>query len=184
MNKQSIFKLIEDYLELYPNDSHAIKTLKFLEDYDNFWQRDNSYGHITASAWVVNQARDRALLTHHLKFNMWVQLGGHIEAEDNTIFEASGRELREESGLKEFRLLSDRIFDIDVHLIPANKKNFPEHFHFDIRFLFEADENAVISHQIEESNAVKWIIMHEMEKWTNEQSVLRMVEKTINLSYR
>lgn len=181
MNKESIYKLTQNYLITYPNDVHALQVLEFLEKYDNFWQRDNSYGHITASGWVINKARDKALLTHHIKFNMWVQLGGHIEIEDNTIIDACLRELQEESGLTDFKLLSEEIFDIDVHLIPMNSNGFPEHFHFDIRLLFEASEDSTITHQIEESNEVRWLKLDELEMWTNEKSVLRMVEKTLNL---
>ena len=48
------------------------------------------------------------------------------------------REAREESGLTRLRLVSPEIFDVDRHRIPARGAE-PEHWHFDVRFLIEAD---------------------------------------------
>jgi len=180
MDKQAIESLVQEYLIRFPEDIHALRVLEFLAEYENFWQRENEYGHLTASAWVVNEDSSKILLTHHKKFKMWVQIGGHIEENDNSIAESSARELAEESGLVIFKILQPAIFDIDVHKIPSNHKGFPEHFHFDIRFLFEADDKAILSHQIEESNGVKWVSIDEIMNWTKELSVLRMVEKSSN----
>lgn len=179
MNKQSIYTLTQNYLLKYPNDSHAIQVLEFLDNHENFWQRDNSYGHITASAWVVNESRDKVLLTHHKKLDIWIQLGGHIEPEDKTIYEACERELREESGLKAFTLLSNEIFDIDVHKFPPSANGFPEHFHLDIRLLFQGNSEEKINFDLMESNEVAWIPINEVENYQNARSVMRMVEKVL-----
>ena len=177
MNKQSIYTLTQNYLSKYSEDSHALHVLEFLDNYENFWQRDNFYGHITSSAWVVNETRDKVLLTHHKKLDIWIQLGGHIEAEDNTIYETCERELREESGLKEFKLLSNEIFDIDVHKFPRSANGFPEHFHLDIRFLFQGNSDEKINFDLLESNEVVWIPINEVENYQNARSVMRMLEK-------
>ena len=177
MNKQSIYKLTQNYLSKYPEDSHALHVLDFLDEHENFWQRDNSYGHITSSAWVVNEARNKILMTHHKKLDIWIQLGGHIEAEDNTIYEACERELREESGLKDFKLLYNDIFDIDEHNYHASANGFPEHFHLDIRLLFQGSSEEEINFDLLESNEVAWIPINEVEKYQNARSVMRMVEK-------
>ncbi len=40
-----------------PTEAEAIAaTLAFLEEHDRCWQRDNYAGHLTASAWVINEA--------------------------------------------------------------------------------------------------------------------------------
>jgi hypothetical protein len=69
---------------------------------------------------------------------------------------------------------------VDVHEIPEYW-NTPAHFHFDVRFLFEADENAqpVVSH---ESKAVRWVTLEEAEDLSGEESIKRMVRKTQNFS--
>lgn len=179
MNKQNIKELVENYLIKHPKNIHALQVLQFLNQHDIFWQRENEYGHITSSAWVVNPTRDKVLLTHHKKLDIWVQLGGHVEPEDNSIYEACERELKEESGLKEFQLLSKEIFDIDVHKIPKSSSGFPEHFHFDIRFIFEANDEEVISFDPIESNKVRWISIKDISQFTQEESVIRMAEKVI-----
>lgn len=178
MDRNTIITLIDKYQASRWNDVHSMKTLHFVSQYENFWQRENEYGHITASAWVINHTRNKALLTHHKKLNIWVQLGGHIEPEDKDIMCACERELKEESGLSQFRILSRDIFDIDVHSIPMNSKGFPEHFHFDIRFIFEANSNEMINFDQEESNDVQWIYLNEIKKFTTEPSIWRMVEKS------
>jgi 8-oxo-dGTP pyrophosphatase MutT (NUDIX family) len=178
MNKQSIYSLTQNYLSKYPEDSHALHVLEFLDNHENFWQRDNAYGHITSSAWVVNESRDKVLLTHHKKLDIWIQLGGHIEAEDNTIYEACERELREESGLKEFKLLSNEIFDIDVHKFPACLPMVSQSiFIWIFDFYFRAIQMKKLILTCMESNEVAWIPINEVENYQNALSVMRMVEK-------
>jgi 8-oxo-dGTP pyrophosphatase MutT (NUDIX family) len=177
MDKNLIYKLTQNYLSKYPEDSHALHLLEFLDNYENFWQRDNSYGHVTSSAWVVNESHDKVLLTHHKKLDIWIQLGGHIEAEDKSIYDACERELKEESGLKEFKLLTTEIFDIDVHKFPESANGFPEHFHLDIRLLFQGNSEEEINFDLIESNEVVWIPIDKVEYYQNAWSVMRMVEK-------
>lgn len=179
MNKQELINLILKYLDKYPADNHGQRVLDFLNSTDLFWQRENTSGHITASAWVLNPQKNKALLTHHIGLNKWFQLGGHIEEIDNDIYIAAARELNEESGLTHFILESNEIFDIDVHEIPESKKGIPAHFHYDIRILFSADDTKEINHQAEESNDVQWLSFEEIKLKTQEWSVLRMLKKTL-----
>ena len=84
------------------------------------------------------------------------------------------REAMEESGINDIYALSDQIFDIDIHEIPARGKE-AAHFHYDCRFLLQAThDDYVIS---EESYDLRWIGAHEITTLTDEASVLRMVRK-------
>ena len=89
---------------------------------------------------------------------------------------AALREVREESGLTRVRAVSAEIFDVDLHRIPARKTE-PEHWHFDVRFLIEADadEPLVIS---EESNDLAWVPLAELSRYSAEESLARMGRKT------
>jgi hypothetical protein len=69
--------------------------------------------HITASALVVDAARERALLTLHPKVGAWVQLGGHCEAADLDLPAAALREATEESGIANLTVASDPL-DLDT----------------------------------------------------------------------
>jgi ADP-ribose pyrophosphatase YjhB (NUDIX family) len=150
----------------------------FVRRHDNFHVRAQLAGHLTGSAWILDEDLTHALLTYHGKFDCWVQLGGHVE-DDVDLLSASLREAREESGLAEVNPVSDSIFDVDIHSIPANPKE-PAHFHYDIRFLFTADRNTpfVVS---SESKDLAWVELERIAELTSEESVFRMVRKTMRL---
>lgn len=183
LKQNDIIELVEKYIEKYRNDEFAKKTLNFICNNINFWSRENLDGHITASIWVLNKNLDKALLTHHLGLDMWFQLGGHIEKEDNTIYQACERELIEESGLKTFTIMSSEIFDIDVHLIPESKKGVKAHYHYDIRLLYIADDTHNLTYDTNESNEVAWVSFQDINLKTKEWSVMRMLEKSKKLDY-
>ena len=111
--------------------------LEFFNKDKNCFQKDNQKGHFTGSAWVVSPDRSQVLMTNHKKLNMWLQLGGHADGTEDLISVAI-REAKEESGFNEFVLLSDRIFDLEIHEVPAIADE-PVHYHYDVRFLLEAD---------------------------------------------
>jgi len=175
MNRDLTLQLLDRHK---PADAHEAKMLEsikeFVRRYDNFHSRQQLAGHLTGSAWVVSEDRTHALLTYHGKFDCWVQLGGHVE-DDADMLSAAWREAREESGLPNVTPLSDQIFDVDVHSIPANPKE-PAHFHYDIRFLFSADRAAplIVS---SESKDLAWVEVDKIAELTAEESVLRMVRK-------
>jgi 8-oxo-dGTP pyrophosphatase MutT (NUDIX family) len=136
--------------------------------------RANLRGHITASAWIVDPERTRAVLLHHRKLDRWLQLGGHVDGEFDVRASAE-REAREESGLQELRSLGAGIYDIDVHVIPARGVE-PEHEHHDLRFAFEADPREPLVRN-DESHEVRWIALAEIESYTIDESVRRLVRK-------
>ena len=151
------------------------KFLEFVNTYEDCFERTNMYGHITSSAWLLNSARTHVLLTHHRKLNMWLQPGGHCDG-DSDVPRSALRETVEESGIEAWEFLSHEIFDLDVHKIPAGKKD-PEHFHFDVRFILAATgtEDYIIS---EESHDLAWVDLNSIRDFTVEDSILRMVSKT------
>jgi 8-oxo-dGTP pyrophosphatase MutT (NUDIX family) len=172
-------KLIQQLNAHSPHDEHEAqmrdRVITFVQTYENCAERSLTVGHLTGSAWVIDESGEHALLTHHRKLNLWVQLGGHVEG-DADMLSASLREAHEESGLQSVRALNDSIFDIDIHEIPA-RPNEPAHFHYDIRYLLQADRNAplIVS---SESKDLQWLPLNEISSLTQEESVLRMVRKT------
>ena len=77
------------------------------------------------------------------------------------------------------KVLSDDIFDLDKHPIPANeKKQEGKHTHYEAMFLMEADMQEQIVRQKDESNDVRWIQLTEVKDYTDSHNMLRMVEKT------
>jgi 8-oxo-dGTP pyrophosphatase MutT (NUDIX family) len=87
------------------------------------------------------------------------------------------REAAEESGLTRLRPVSARLFDLDRHWIPARKQD-PGHWHYDFRFMIEADpdEPLVVT---DESHDLSWVEISRMADYNAEESMLRMARKTI-----
>lgn len=175
MSRAPLLKLIERYLRRYPAERETARRIReFVEAHDDCFERTQLSGHVTGSAWLINRAGDAALLTHHRKLDIWVQLGGHADG-DSDIARVAMREAQEESGLPDLELVSADIFDIDIHAIPARGRE-PEHLHYDCRFLLRAEQEAYVVSA--ESHDLAWIPLDRITDYTTEDSVLRMVRKT------
>lgn len=147
----------------------------FVEEHADCFERSLLIGHITSSAWILDLNRTHTLLTHHGKLDKWLQLGGHTDG-DADVLGSALREAREESGLDTVTAITPHLFDIDIHLIPARKAE-PQHYHYDVRFLLQADREVPL--QISsESKDLRWVPLHEVDQLTQEESVLRMLRKT------
>jgi len=150
--------------------------MAFVEREPRCAERSLRVGHLTGSAWIVDRERRRTLLTHHRKLDKWLQLGGHADG-DLDLAAVAMREAREESGLKGLHLVSSQLFDVDRHRIPA-RGDVPEHWHYDLRFVIEADpaEPLVVS---DESHDLAWIEIAGMADFNAEASMMRMAFKTL-----
>jgi len=179
MQRQYLLNLLENYAT---NDAHEqemqARMKIFVQTHEDCFERKLAIGHITGSAWVVNPTRTHVLMLHHRKLDCWLQPGGHSDGDPNTL-QVALRETQEESGIesKYIQPVSESIFDIDIHTIPA-RKNEPQHEHFDVRFLLEADDNAPLNIS-EESNELAWIPLHMVADLNNEESIMRMLNKTM-----
>lgn len=175
MSKNFLLEKLYSYSTNDPyEETMRKKIIRFIKDYDDCFERTLLIGHITASALIVNKQKTHTLMTHHEKLGKWLQLGGHSDGDSNALNVAM-REALEESGLKTIKPISEEIFDVDVHEIPARKLE-PAHFHYDIRFLFEADDTEGLC-MTNESKDLQWIPLEHIERYTTEESVLRMVRK-------
>ena len=149
--------------------------IRFVEREPTCLERSCAPGHLTGSAWIVDAGRTRTLLTHHRKLEKWLQLGGHADG-DPDLRAVALREAQEESGLTRLRFASEALFDVDRHWIPE-RKNEPGHWHYDLRFMIEADpaEPLVVTH---ESKDLVWVEIGRMVDYNPEESMLRMARKT------
>lgn len=175
--KSNLSEELNDYLIRFREERESVDFFRsYLADPDS---KKFGKSHLTGSSWIVNRDGTETLLTHHAKLGMWLQLGGHIE-QDESVLDASLREAKEESGLTSLRILDERIYDIDAHIIPAGPKG-EEHYHFDIRYLLQADsdEDLMIS---DESRDLKWVKPDEVAGYNSNESVLRMLRKMKRIS--
>lgn len=178
--RAALYQLLKQYRP--ENDADRAQQdaiLAFVESTPNCFERSHAAGHITGSAWVVDRTGKKVLLTHHKKLNKWLQLGGHADG-DSDLRAVALKEAREESGLRDLQPIGNGIFDLDVHPIPE-RKNEPAHFHYDIRFVFQANgsEQFTVS---DESNELAWLDVEKMTSLSNEEAMLRMARKWLTSS--
>ncbi len=176
MKRTWLLQRLDRYKPLDAHEREMYEALRlFVAEHEDCFERSLSVGHITGSAWVVDPGREKVILTYHRRLNKWLQLGGHADG-DSDILRVALREAREESGLESIRPLSDSVFDVDVHEIPARGAE-PTHYHYDVRFLCEADADLPLL-VTPESKDLAWVRLDRISEFTSERSVLRMVEKT------
>lgn len=155
------------------------RLIAFVAAHADAFERALPIGHVTASAWIVDETRTRALLMHHRKLRKWLQPGGHADGD----FDVRGvalREAREETGLHSLRFAHDGIYDLDVHAIPA-RPGEPAHDHYDVRFALEADAaEPLVANP--ESKELAWVPLDALASYGVDESVLRLARKTAALS--
>jgi 8-oxo-dGTP pyrophosphatase MutT (NUDIX family) len=188
MSRQPLLHMLARYRDAFPAEAVMVDRIcRLVETHANCFDRTCRPGHITGAAWIVSTDRRRSLLTHHRKLDRWLQLGGHADGQWH-VEEVALREAREESGLTRFDIVPiDGVlmpFDVDVHDIPArydSKGQLIEdaHEHHDIRFL-------MIAHSVDitvsdESHEVAWFTPDEVLERTNEESIVRMLNKALEL---
>jgi 8-oxo-dGTP pyrophosphatase MutT (NUDIX family) len=177
MHRQDLLNLLNRYQPRYVEESAFVaRSRRMIEQDERIFDRAQPI-HVTGSAWVVNPTRDRVFMVHHGKLHQWFQPGGHADG-DPDVLRVALKEAAEESGADpdHIRLVSDEIFDVDIHWVPATHAA-PAHGHVDIRFLVEVDDDIPMpgSH---ESHEVAWIDLHQVPRFNNNRSTHRMVEKT------
>jgi 8-oxo-dGTP pyrophosphatase MutT (NUDIX family) len=177
LKRALLLSLLETHTPWNEHEGRMRDRMKdFVNRQPDCFDRSLLVGHITGSAWVLDQDQALVLLTHHCKLNKWLQLGGHADGEGDVLLVAL-REAVEESGLESIWPFSREIFDVDVHEIPAHA-NDPAHLHYDVRFRLAANPNQPLRVS-SESKELAWVPLREVHKLTREESVLRMVEKSL-----
>ena len=158
--------------------------LRLLSGVEDVYSRENLKAHMTASAWVVNEARDKVLMAYHNIYHSWSWLGGHADGERDLLAVAL-REVGEESGVIHVRPLSEEIFSLEILTVDGHEKRgkyVPSHLHLNLTYLLEAREGDALSMKADENSGVAWFGLEEAvkastEPWFKERVYGKLNEK-------
>ncbi|MSO27927.1 MAG: NUDIX domain-containing protein [Candidatus Nanopelagicales bacterium] len=159
-----------------PSDVQGARRDEYLEfltaHADGVW-RECRVGHVTASALVMDEQRQRVLLTLHPKVGRWLQLGGHIEPGDSSLRAAALRESIEESGIDSMRISAVPVC-LDRHPVPCAGA-LSEHLDVQYLALVPKGAQAVMS---AESDDLRWFAISELPPELD-QSVRTLLELSL-----
>lgn len=136
---------------------HELKTNPFV------FLRSSLAVHVSASAWVVNETRDKVLMIYHNIYDTWVWLGGHADG-DPDLLQVALKEVQEESGLTKIRPVITDIFSLEVLTVDGHEKNghyVSSHLHLNVTYLIEADEEEEVQIKPDENSGVAWFPLEE-----------------------
>lgn len=156
--------------------------LKYIDTFEDVLTRNNEFGHFTASAWTLNQERTKVLMVYHNIYQSWAWTGGHADGESN-LLEVAIRELKEETGVKNVKVLNDNIFSLEIICVNGHVKRgkyISSHQHLNLTYLLEVDEKEILKMKEDENSGVKWINLEEVEKASNEKWMIENVYQKLN----
>lgn len=178
----SLFENIKNYTPTNEQEQQdKEQMLQFIQDNDNYLERDNKIAHFTTSIWTVNKDRTKTLMVYHNIYNSWSWIGGHADGNEN-LCEVALRELQEETGVKNARLVSEDIFSLETLTVDGHVKKglyVPCHLHFNVTYLAEADEDEMLVVKEDENQAVKWFSFEEALKASTEPWMVEHVYKKL-----
>lgn len=165
--------------------------ISFLENNSDAYVRDNKIGHMTASAWVVNETYDKVLFCYHRIYDSWAWLGGHADG-DRDLRHVALKEAKEESGLKDFVSINDDILSIEILPVSGHIKKGkyqPSHLHFNVTYLFVAREGDQLVAKADENAGLAWIPFGDIksassEPWFVENIYQKLIDKVGDICVR
>lgn len=158
--------------------------LALLQSGQALYSRENPVAHLTASSWVVSPDRKQVLLVYHNIYKSWSWMGGHADG-DRDLCAVALRETREESGLRNIRLLTPDIFSLETLTVDGHVKRgayVSSHLHLNVTYLLEADPCEQLQSKPDENSGVRWFPVETVaqavsEPWMQQHIYQKLMDK-------
>lgn len=183
MDKETLRKQIQGFIPFNKEEEKDKELiLRCLDKEEDVFSRKNPLVHFTASSWIINKSRDKVLLCFHNIYNSWSWLGGHCDNEIDCL-KVAIKEAKEESGLEEFRCLTEGIFSMESLCVNSHIKkgeNISSHIHINLTYLLEADDSKPLRIKQDENKGLMWVPIEDIYKLSNEPWFIEHVYKKLN----
>ena len=178
---ERVYRLIESYAPKCEQEAaDRRQMLAFMAANTGWLTRENAVAHVTASAWVVDHARQKALMAFHNIYNSWSWTGGHADG-DNDLLAVALREAREETGIIA-RPAAEVPLSIESICVSNHIKRgtfVSSHIHMNVTYLLEADPDAPIRMKPDENKGVMWLDFSEIDSRVTEAEMRPIYAKLI-----
>lgn len=182
-------KIYQQLREFKPiNDQEKQDQTKILNvlNLPDVFTRKNTLGHFCASGWILNETHDAVLMCYHRIYQSFSWLGGHSDGNSN-LLEVALKEVKEESGLQNIKVLDEHIFSLEILPVFGHIKHgqyVSSHLHYNVTYLFEASSKEQLIVKEDENSELKWIKIEELEKyveekWMYENVYCKLVKKAL-----
>jgi ADP-ribose pyrophosphatase YjhB (NUDIX family) len=183
MNYKDAIEAYRPANEQEAQDQRAI--LEYIAHFgDQVLLRDNAIAHLTSSGFIMNEARDKALLVHHNIRGVWGWTGGHADG-DPDLLHVALKEAAEETGVSGVRPFTGQVASIDIlpvygHVRKSRYVN--THLHLSVAYIVIADEDAVLQARPEENSGVGWFALEQFTDAFFDASDVYLYNKLIDVA--
>ncbi len=177
---------IDEIINYNPINAQEIEDKKLILDlYDKYKDellyRECKVAHMSASAWITNKDKTKVLMNYHNLYQNWGWLGGHADG-GNDMLKVIIKEIYEESGLKDIKLLYDNIISLEILPVSYHIKKgsfVSSHLHLNVTYLFETDDTLSLTINPSENSGLKWVLIEDSINETKEE-IMKPIYKKLN----
>ena len=172
---------IREYIPYNEQEEADKKQILYLYDLigEDLFTR-NDVAHFTSSCLIFNREHTKILMEYHNIYKCYSWCGGHNDGERDFLRVAL-QEAKEETGVDVTPIYETPIALDSLWVSPHLKKGkfVSSHLHLDLAYLFEADEDSILTVKEDEISDLKWFTLDEIREmeFDIKEVYLKMIER-------